>query len=40
MEKLVFGIISHDNQDLAPNKNGVSNIQTFYNGNKKFEMDF
>lgn len=35
-----FGIISYDQQDLARNKNGVSNIQAFYNGNKTFEMDF
>ncbi|MCD2259363.1 M23 family metallopeptidase [Psychroserpens luteolus] len=35
-----FGIVSYDQQDLANNKNGVSNIQTFYNGNKSFEMDF
>ena len=35
-----FGIVSYDQQDLAYNKNGVSNIQTFFNGNKNFEMDF
>lgn len=35
-----FGIVSNDQQDLAPNKNGVSNIESFYNGNKKFEIDF
>ncbi|NRA93503.1 MAG: M23 family metallopeptidase [Psychroserpens sp.] len=35
-----FGVISDDQQDLAYNKNGVSNIQTFFNGNKNFEMDF
>ncbi|SDS27282.1 Peptidase family M23 [Formosa sp. Hel1_31_208] len=35
-----FGIVSYDQQDLATNKNGVSNIQAFYNGNKNFEMDF
>ncbi|WP_047545893.1 M23 family metallopeptidase [Psychroserpens sp. Hel_I_66] len=35
-----FGIISNDQQDLAYNKNGLSNIQGFYNGNKTFEMDF
>ncbi|MBO6607303.1 M23 family metallopeptidase [Psychroserpens sp.] len=34
------GIVSYDQQDLARNKNGVSNIQAFYNGNKTFEMDF
>ena len=27
-------------QDLAPNNNGVSNIQTFFNGNKSLEIDF
>lgn len=35
-----FGITTYDKQDLAPNKNGVSNIQTFYNGNKSLEIDF
>ncbi|NRD22578.1 M23 family metallopeptidase [Winogradskyella litoriviva] len=35
-----FGITSYDKQDLAPNNNGVSNIQTIYNGNKNFEIDF
>jgi len=35
-----FGIESYDQQDLAYNKNGLSNIQSFYNGNKTFEMDF
>ncbi|WP_179335172.1 M23 family metallopeptidase [Winogradskyella costae] len=35
-----FGVISFDKQDLAPNNNGVSNIQTFFNGNKSIEIDF
>jgi hypothetical protein len=35
-----FGIISNDKQDLAYNKNGLSNIQTFFNGNKKLEISF
>ena len=35
-----FGITSYDKQDLAPNNNGVSNIQTFFNGNKSLEVDF
>ena len=35
-----FAIASFDQLDLAANKNGLSNIQSFYNGNKKFEMDF
>ncbi|WP_456440604.1 M23 family metallopeptidase [Psychroserpens sp.] len=35
-----FGVESYDQQDLANNKNGISNIQTFFNGNKNFEMDF
>ncbi|WP_417860610.1 M23 family metallopeptidase [Winogradskyella sediminis] len=35
-----FGVISFDKQDLAPNNNGVSNIQTFFNGNKSLEIDF
>ena len=35
-----FGVVSNDKQDLAPNNNGVSNIQTFFNGNKSLEVDF
>jgi len=35
-----FGIESIDQLDYAYNKNGVSNIQTFYNGTKNFEIDF
>lgn len=35
-----FGVVSYDQQDLATNKNGLSNIQAFFNGNKNFEMDF
>ena len=35
-----FGVTSYDQQDLAPNYNGVSNIQTFFNGNKSLEIDF
>lgn len=35
-----FGIVAYDRQDLAANKNGVSKIQTFYNGNRNFEIDF
>ncbi len=35
-----FGIVTYDQQDLASNYNGIDNLQTFYNGNKKFEMDF
>lgn len=35
-----FGVTSYDKQDLAPNNNGVSNIQTFFNGNKSLEVDF
>ena len=38
--KIGFGIVTYDRQDFAPNKNGVSNIQTFFNGNKNFEIDF
>lgn len=38
--KIGFGIVTYDRQDLAANKNGVSNIQTFYNGNKSLEIDF
>ena len=35
-----FGVTTYDKQDLAPNSNGVSNIQTFFNGNKSLEIDF
>ncbi|WP_353778419.1 peptidoglycan DD-metalloendopeptidase family protein [Winogradskyella sp. 3972H.M.0a.05] len=35
-----FGVVSYDQQDLAPNYNGLSNIQTFFNGNKNFEVDY
>jgi len=38
--KIGFGIVSYDRQDLAANKNGVSKIQSFYNGSKNFEIDF
>ncbi|MEN3325135.1 M23 family metallopeptidase [Mariniflexile soesokkakense] len=35
-----FGIETTDRQDLAANSNGVYNIQTFFNGNQNFEVDF
>ena len=35
-----FGITTYDKQDLASNNNGVSNIQTIFNGNKSLEIDF
>jgi hypothetical protein len=35
-----FGVVSYDRQDYAPNKNGVSKIQSFFNGNKSLEIDF
>ena len=35
-----FGIISTDKQDLASNKNGVSKIETLYNGQKSLDVDF
>ncbi|MDX1545331.1 MAG: M23 family metallopeptidase, partial [Christiangramia sp.] len=35
-----FGVISHDKLDMANNPNGLDNIQSFYNGNKIFEIDF
>ncbi|PIA81190.1 peptidase M23 [Gaetbulibacter sp. 4G1] len=38
--KIGFGIETIDRQNLAANKNGVYNIQTFVNGNKNFELDF
>ena len=38
--KVGFGVVSYDQQDMAYNKNGVSDIQSFYNGSKKFQMNF
>ena len=38
--KIGFGIETNDRQDLAANKNGVANIQSYYNGNQNFEIDF
>ncbi|MDX1774448.1 M23 family metallopeptidase [Oceanihabitans sediminis] len=38
--KIGFAIASIDRQDLAANKNGVYNIQTRFNGNLLFELDF
>ncbi|MGJ5640993.1 M23 family metallopeptidase [Formosa sp. S-31] len=38
--KIGFGIETVDRQDLAANKNGVYNIQTFLNGSLNFEIDF
>lgn len=38
--KIGLGISTTDRQDLAANKNGVYNIQTFNNGSKNFELDF
>ena len=38
--KIGFGVVTYDRQDLAANKNGVSNMQSFYNGSKNFEIDF
>lgn len=35
-----FGVESNDELDGANNKNGVSGIETFFNGNKNFEIDF
>ncbi|MFK7832672.1 MAG: M23 family metallopeptidase [Winogradskyella sp.] len=35
-----FGVIANDKQDLAPNTNGLWNIQTFFNGNKSLEVAF
>lgn len=35
-----FGVVSYDQQDLAVNQNGINGIETFYNGHKKFAMDF
>lgn len=38
--KIGFAIETIDRQDLAANKNGVFNIQTRFNGNLCFEIDF
>jgi len=38
--KIGFGINTYDRQDFASNKNGVTKIQSFYNGNKNLEIDF
>lgn len=38
--KIGFAIESTDRQDLAYNNNGVYNIQAFFNGNKKIDIDF
>ncbi|TDU40252.1 peptidase M23-like protein [Gelidibacter sediminis] len=35
-----FGIVSYDSQDLAVNQNGINGLETFFNGHRKFEMDF
>lgn len=35
-----IGIETNDRQNYAPNANGVYNIQTFFNGNRNFELDF
>ncbi|MBT8259484.1 MAG: M23 family metallopeptidase [Bacteroidia bacterium] len=38
--KIGFGVVSYDQQDMAPNKNGVSNIETTFNGSNSLEIDF
>ncbi|WP_338730811.1 M23 family metallopeptidase [Mangrovimonas cancribranchiae] len=38
--KLGFAIETNDRQDLAYNNNGVYNIQSFFNGFKKIDIDF
>ena len=35
-----FGIVANDRQDFASNKNGLSKIETFFNGKKSIEVDF
>ncbi len=35
-----FGIVANDRQDYAPNKNGVSKIETYFNGQKSINIDF
>ncbi|TYB72622.1 M23 family metallopeptidase [Bizionia gelidisalsuginis] len=38
--KIGFAVETIDRQDLAANKNGVYNIQSFFNGAQHFEIDF
>ncbi|NNF74622.1 MAG: M23 family metallopeptidase [Flavobacteriaceae bacterium] len=38
--KIGFGVVSYDQQDMAPNKNGLSRIESFFNGNKSLIIDF
>ncbi|MBT8278902.1 MAG: M23 family metallopeptidase [Bacteroidia bacterium] len=38
--RIGFGVVSYDRQDFASNKNGLWNIQSFFNGNKSIEIDF
>ena len=38
--KIGFAVGTTDRQNLAANKNGVFKIETFFNGNKNFEIDF
>src|SRR5690606_965756 len=35
-----FGVNTTDRQDLAANRNGVYNIQTFINGTQNLDIDF
>lgn len=35
-----FSVVSYDQQDLAVNQNGINTLETFFNGSKKFEMNF
>lgn len=35
-----FGIVANDRQDYGSNKNGLSKIETFFNGKKSIEVDF
>ncbi len=38
--RIGFGVVSYDRQDMASNKNGVSHIQSYFNGNPSLEIDF
>ena len=40
LEKIGFGIVAFDKHDLANNKNGVSKISTYLNGNKILSISF
>ena len=38
--RIGIGVVAYDRQDFASNRNGVNNIQTLFNGQRKLELDF